>query len=162
MTTSEKVKSCLESHDFIPDDHETELTPDEICGAFMEHVTSIDEKSCSLPLLNILPLQIKSNIDEVIKKETKTNQPSLWCAMDEGILSQAFLVVDKKVFIELSKLSYFNSLLVLMGAYFAFNLSYDRRQELIFQFVEEFVLGLRPSKKSVRYSTLCMLLVPEK
>ena len=33
-------------------------------------------------------------MDEVIKKETKTNQPCLWCAVDEGMLEQIFLVVD--------------------------------------------------------------------
>ena len=101
-------------------------------------------------------------MDEVIKKETKTNQPCLWCAVDEGMLEQIFLVVDKGIFFELKNESYLQALLVLLGFYFAFNLSYDKRQELIFQFVEEFVLGLRPPKKSVRYRTACMLLVPDK
>ena len=88
-------------------------------------------------------------MDEVIKKETKTNQPCLWCAVDEGMLEQIFLVVDKGIFFELKNKSYLQGLLVLLGFYFAFNLSYDKRQDLIFQFVEEFVLGLRPPKKSV-------------
>lgn len=78
------------------------------------------------------------------------------------MLEQIFLVVDKGIFFELKNKSYLQALLVLLGFYFAFNLSYDKRQDLIFQFVEEFVLGLRPPKKSVRYCTACMLLVPDK
>ena len=81
-------------------------------------------------------------MDEVIKKETKTNQPCLRCAVDEGMLEKNFLVVDKGIFFELKNKSYLQALLVLLGFYFAFNLSYDKRQDSIFQFVEEFVLGL--------------------
>lgn len=99
-------------------------------------------------------------MDEVIKKETKTNQPCLWYAVDEGMLEQIFLVVDTEKI--LKNRSYLQALLVLLGFYFAFNLSYDKRQDLIFKFVEEFVLGLRPPKMSVRYRTACMLLVPDK
>lgn len=77
------------------------------------------------------------------------------------MLDQAFVVVDKAVFIEVSNVTFLNALLALMGVYFTFNLSYDKRQELVFQFVEEFVLGLRPAKKSVRYRTMCMLLLPD-
>ena len=50
-------------------------------------------------------------------------------------------------------------LLVLLGFYFTFNFICRKLQELIFQFVEEFVLGLRHPAKSVRYRTTCMLLV---
>lgn len=78
------------------------------------------------------------------------------------MLDQAFIIVDKAVFLELSNISYLNALLALISVYFAFNLSYDKRQELVFQFVEEFILGLRPAKKSLRYRTMCMLLVPDK
>ena len=105
---------------------------------------------------------MKASVDEVIKKQTKTTQPTLWCSLDnEGLLDRAFVVVDKAVFIEVSNVTYLNALLALMGVYFAFNLSYDKRQELVFQFVEEFVLGLRPAKKSVRYRTMCMLLLQD-
>ena len=99
-------------------------------------------------------------MDEVIKKETKTNQPCLWYVVDEGMLEQIFLVVDTEKI--LKNRSYLQARLVLLGFYFAFNLSYDKRQDLIFQFVEEFVLDLRPPKTSVRYRTACMLLVPDK
>lgn len=78
------------------------------------------------------------------------------------MLDQAFIIVDKAVFLELSNISYLNALLALISVYFAFNSSYDKRQELVFQFVEEFILGLRPAKKSLRYRTMCMLLVPDK
>ena len=102
-------------------------------------------------------------MDEGIEKETKTNQPCLWCEVDEGMLEQIFLVVDKGIFFELQNKSYnLHALLVLLGFYFAFNLSYNKRQDLIFQFVQEFALGLQPPKKSVRYRTACMLLVPDK
>ena len=107
--------------------------------------------------------QIKASVDEIVRKETKTAQPTLWCALEDGnMLDQAFIIVDKAVFLELSNISYLNALLALISVYFAFNLSYDKRQELVFQFVEEFKLGLRPAKKSLRYHTMCMLLVPDK
>ena len=90
---------------------------------------------------------MKASVHEVIKKETKTNQPTLWVALDnDRLLDQAFVVVDKAVFIEVSNVTFLNALLALMGVYFTFNLSYDKRQESVFQFVEEFVLGLRPAK----------------
>lgn len=108
------------------------------------------------------PSQVKASVHEVIKKETKTNQPTLWVALDsDGLLDQAFVVVDKTVFIEVSTATFLNALLALMGVYFTFNLSYDKRQELVFQFVEESVLGLCPAKKSVQYHTMCMLLLPD-
>ena len=70
---------------------------------------------------------MKASVDEVIKKQTKTTQPTLWCSLDnEGLLDQAFVVVDKAVFIEVSNVTYLNALLALMGVYFAFNLSYDK------------------------------------
>ena len=81
--------------------------------------------------------------------------------MEEGLLNQAFVVVDKAIFIEVSNVTYLNALLALMAVYFTFNLSYDKRQELVFQFIEEFILGLRPTKKSVRYHTMCMLVLPD-
>lgn len=133
---------------------------DEICGSFLEHVTSL-EKVCSVPVVNMFP-QVKASADEVIKKQSKTTQPTLWCSLDEeGLLNQAFVVVDKAIFIEVSNVTYLNALLALMAVYFTFNLSYDKRQELVFQFIEEFILGLRPAKKSVRYRTMCMLVLPD-
>ena len=75
-------------------------------------------------------LQVKASADEVIKKQSKTTQPTLWCSLDEeGLLNQAFVVVDKAIFIEVSNVTYLNALLALMAVYFTFNLSYDKRQE---------------------------------
>ena len=110
----------------------------------------------------VSPLQVKVSAEDVIKKQSKMTQPTLWCALDdEGSLNQAFIVVDKTIFIEVSNVTYLNALLNLMGVYFTFNLSYDKKQELVFQFIEEFILGLRPAKKSVRYRTMCMLVLPD-
>ena len=110
----------------------------------------------------VSPLQVRVSAEEVIKKQSKTTQPTLWCTLDdEGILNQAFIVVDKTIFIEVSNVTYLNALLTLMGVYFSFNLRYDKKQELVFQFIEEFILGLRPAKKSVRYRTMCMLVLPD-
>ena len=75
------------------------------------------------------------------------------------MLEQVFIVIDKQIFIELSELTYLNALLTLMAVYFAFNLSYDKRQEIIFQFFEEHILGIGPKKRSMRYRTFCSLLL---
>lgn len=76
--------------------------------------------------------------------------------MDEdNTADQMFLVIDKKVFLELSNESYLDSLLILMGSYFAFNFSYDKSQELALIMIEEFVLGIKSSKKSLAYRKFC-------
>lgn len=100
-------------------------------------------------------------MDVLVQKQTKTDQPTLWFSLDdEGLLNQSFLVIDKKVFIELSQpVSCVTSLLVLMGSYFAFNLSYETRQDNVFQFIEEFVLGIIPSRKTVKYRKMCLQLI---
>jgi len=49
---------------------------------------------------------------------------------NEGLLDQAFVVVNKAVFIEVSNITFLNALLALMDVYFAFNVSYDKRQKL--------------------------------
>ena len=44
----------------------------------------------------VFPLQVKVSADEVIKKQSKTTQPTLWCSLDEeGLLDQAFVVVKQ-------------------------------------------------------------------
>ena len=79
----------------------------------------------------VYPSQGKANVDEVIKQETKTMQPTLQCSLDnEGLLDQAFVVVNKAVFIEVSNITFLNALLALMDVYFAFNVSSDKRQKL--------------------------------
>lgn len=39
--------------------------------------------------------------------------------------------------------------------------NYDKKQKLVHQFVEEFVLSLRPRKKLLRYRTLRRQVVPK-
>jgi len=80
-------------------------------------------------------------------KETEQNNtahPVLFLDK-ERLLDQAFVVVDKAIFIKVSNVTYLNALLTLMGVYYTFNLSHDRRQELVYQFIEEFILALCPS-----------------
>ena len=73
------------------------------------------------------------------------------------MLEQVFIVIDKQIFIELSELTYLNALLTLVAVYFAFNLSYDKRQEIIFQFFEEHILGIHTKKRSLCYRAVCCL-----
>jgi len=156
-----KVKTFLESHNdcLLPDDQET--TPDDICGVLLEHAhTVVGDKECSIPLMNIFP-QGKSPVASLVQKGIKTTQPTLWCLQDEGLAQQQFIVVDKKIFLELSSNSYIHGLLVLLAVYFAFDLSYDKRQEPILRFFEEFLLEIHPTKKTVRYSKLCRVLLPD-
>ena len=99
----------------------------------------------------------------MIKTRTRTNQPIniIWCTVEDGILEQVFLVVDKKIQLELkTPTTCFMSLLVVMGAYFAFNLSYDSKQELIFLFIEEFILRLKSRRKAARYRKMCANMMP--
>ena len=107
----------------------------------------------------ILLSQGKSNVEEVIKKSSQTKQPVLWITQDDGMLEQAFIVIDNKIFSELHQKSYFHSLCCLIAVYYAFNLSYDKKQEILFCFLEEFILGVRHAKKSIRYRTFCSLLL---
>lgn len=96
-----------------------------------------------------------------VQKGTKTTQPTLWCLQDEGLPQQQFIVIDKGIFLELSSRNYIYGLLVLLAVYFSFDLCYDKRQELILKFFEEFILGIHPNKKTVRYSKLCRVLLPD-
>lgn len=98
-------------------------------------------------------------MNSVIKKKTKTSQPCLWYSLDDGILQQVFLVIDRKIFLEVSRPSFFRALLVLIACNFSFNISYERKQELLFLFFEEFILGLRPGKKTLKYRKMCTQLL---
>ncbi|KAL9977950.1 hypothetical protein ACROYT_G015418 [Oculina patagonica] len=75
-----------------------------------------------------------SNVDALIQKQTKKDQPTHWFSLDDdGLLNQSFLVIDKRVFIELRQpVCCLTSLLVLVGSYFAFNFSYETRQDSVF------------------------------
>lgn len=45
--------------------------------------------------------------------------------------------------------------------HFSWSLSCEKRHELVFQFIKEFLLGLHPAKKSVQYRTMCMFVLPD-
>ena len=98
----------------------------------------------------ILLSQGKSNVEEVIKKSSHTKQLVLWITQDDGMLEQVFIVIDNKIFSEFHQKSYFHSLCCLISVYYAFNLSYDKKQEILFCFLEEFILGVRHAKKSIQ------------
>jgi len=66
---------------------------------------------------------VKASADEVIKKQSKTTQPTLWLALDEeGLLNQAFVVVDKAIFIEVSNVTILKCSFGINGCIFYFQL----------------------------------------
>ena len=53
-------------------------------------------------------------------------------------------MVDKAIYLELEgKLDYSKGLLLLLATY-CFNLQYDNKEKLLYKFLEEFVLGVKP------------------
>ena len=61
-------------------------------------------------------------------------------------------MVDKAIFLEIvGKLDYSKGLLLLLATYYCFNLQYDNKEELLYQFLEEFVLGVRPLRRTFKY-----------
>ena len=46
-------------------------------------------------------------------------------------------------------------LLLLLAMYYCFNLEYDANQKLLYQFLEEHVLGLEPLRRTVKYRQIC-------
>lgn len=52
-------------------------------------------------------------------------------------------------------LDYGKAVIILIGAYYVFNLKYDQDQKLLFQFLEEFVLGINPLRSSLKYKKIC-------
>ncbi|XP_074618819.1 uncharacterized protein LOC141877673 [Acropora palmata] len=152
---SPKIFNSFDNKELLPD---ANLSSDEVCGVFLEKVHQFMNNAPAISLLNIFR-QGKSNVEEVIKKSSQTKQPVLWITQDDGMLEQAFIVIDNKIFSELHQKSYFHSLCCLIAVYYAFNLSYDKKQEILFCFLEEFILGVRHAKKSIRYRTFCSLLL---
>jgi len=69
-----------------------------------------------------------------------------------------FLVIDKNIFVEIAAPTHIKGLVVLLGSYFAFNLSVDQGQKLLFNYLEEFVLGIYQNKKNlIDYSVIFKL-----
>lgn len=102
-------------------------------------------------------------MDDLIKKEVKSNSARLLAfkptddasasAKDSG---QLFIVVDKAIFLEMEgEMDYSKGLLLLLAMHYCFNLEYDAKQKLLYQFLEEFVLGLKPLRRSFNYRKVC-------
>ena len=72
---------------------------------------------------------------------------------------QLFLVVDKAIFLEIEgqvgTMDYSKGLLLLLAMYYCFNLEYDANQKLLYQFLEEHVLGLKPLRRTFKYRQIC-------
>ena len=56
-------------------------------------------------------------------------QATIWFSLDEGLPHRLFIAIDKVIFIKLSMPNHLNGILVLLAAYFAFDLCYDKRKE---------------------------------
>ena len=69
--------------------------------------------------------------------------------------AQFFVVVDRKIFLDLKRTSYLKAFLSLIAVYFCFNISYKRSQRMTFQFIEEYLLGITPLKKPESTGTAC-------
>ena len=72
--------------------------------------------------------------------------------------SQLFLVIDESVFLEVTdetNIDYSKGLYLLLAVYYAFNLQYDTKQKLLFQFLEEYVLELKPLTRTFKYRQIC-------
>lgn len=73
---------------------------------------------------------------------------------DEDEDSQAFLVADRKVVCEVEPTSYIYCLFILMAFHYALNIAYKNSQNLLYKFIEEFLLGITRSKKNQKYRKL--------
>ena len=72
---------------------------------------------------------------------------------DDEVNDQLFIVMDGNIFTELKmKESDFTmGLLTLLGVYYSFNLEYKSSQKNLYQFFEEYILGLKPTKLTLKY-----------
>ena len=69
---------------------------------------------------------------------------------------QLFVMVDKAIFWEIEgKIDYSKGLLLLLATYYCFNLQYDSKEKLLYQFLEEFVLGIKPLRRTFKYRQIC-------
>jgi len=80
------------------------------------------------------------------------NQPAMALFVhNDNNKMQFFIIVDKEFFSELPTLDYFTAVLTLLGAYYSFNIEYKGSQKLVFQLLEDCLLGLSPKKASKMY-----------
>lgn len=63
--------------------------------------------------------------------------------------TQLFIVIDKEVFLETD--CYTEALFAVFGVHYVFNLEYPKKLKYIYQFLEEYVFGIRPQKRNTEY-----------
>ncbi|XP_074616920.1 uncharacterized protein LOC141876279 isoform X2 [Acropora palmata] len=138
-----------------------ETTKDDMPALAMSQISDYFEK-CP-PLLTFVD-KVSGDIDEFIKKETTSNSPTLLAfdlvdeKQSEKDSSQLFLVIDKSVFLEVTdetNIDYSKGLYLLLAVYYALNLQYDTKQKLLFQFLEEYVLEVKPLRRTFKYRQIC-------
>ena len=67
---------------------------------------------------------------------------------------QLFVVVDRRILMEVASSSFSRALFMLLCTHYAFDIDYKASQKLFYILLEEFCLGIIPSKKSKKYRTL--------
>lgn len=72
-------------------------------------------------------------------------------ATDTSDDAQVFLVIDNEVIIEMN--SYREAMFSVVAAHHVFNIEYPKSLKMCFKFLEEYVFGMAPSKKTITYST---------
>ena len=72
---------------------------------------------------------------------------------DDDIL-QFFIVVDRRILLEVESESFSRALFILMCVHYAFNIDYKTTQKLFYVFLEEFCMGFIPKKKSKEYRSV--------
>lgn len=108
-------------------------------------------------VLCCLNLKGGDDVDEYIKSNLKTTAPQTCGIRPRGIWWPAVCSSRQSNFYRVGTLQmdYSRALLVRLAVYFSFNLKYDDQQKFMFGFLEEYVLGLKPLRKSLRYSKFC-------
>lgn len=85
-----------------------------------------------------------------------TSQPWVMCYVDKDGTDeyQLFVVVDRRILMEVESSSFPRALFMLLCTHYAFDIDYKASQKLFYTFLEEFCLGTVPSKKSKKYRTV--------
>lgn len=63
-------------------------------------------------------------------------------------LPQIFVIIENEVVLD----SYTQAVFAIVAVHHVFNIHYPKNLKLCFQFLEEYVFGLTPAKKTVQYS----------
>lgn len=75
--------------------------------------------------------------------------------------SQLFLVLDRRILLELEDPSFEEALYYLISIHFSFDLEYKASQKYFYTFLEEFCLGILPKKKTKKYRSVVQGLYDE-